>query len=122
MSEGMIHGDGKVIEKIGHYYIQETDYLYQALSGYKYVVNWSRVFCHRQIKGFREDQLSRAKIFLKKTAAEGLLDKNYEKSKKKDMKDPKNWKATCSECGDTMDFTESTFTYHCSKCGNRLEV
>jgi hypothetical protein len=118
----MILGEEKVIERNGHYYIQETDYMYKAFSGYAYVVNWSRGFCHKQIKGFREDQLNRAKIFLKKIAAEGELDKNYEKSKKKDMKDPKNWTSVCSECGGKMEFKESTFTYHCLKCGNKLEV
>jgi len=38
----------------------------------------------------------------------------------KDMSNPNNWKATCSECGGVMDYFN--FRYGCRKCGNILEV
>jgi hypothetical protein len=42
----------------------------------------------------------------------------------KNMNDKRNWKATCEECGGTMDYNESGFRlfYLCRKCGNVLEV
>ncbi len=38
----------------------------------------------------------------------------------KDSFDSRNWKATCDECGGTMDYYN--FKYCCRKCGNILEV
>lgn len=42
----------------------------------------------------------------------------------KNMNDKRNWKATCDECGGTMDFYEnqSSMAYICKKCGGVLEV
>lgn len=39
------------------------------------------------------------------------------------MRDTSLRHATCSECGfKKMDYVASTYTYHCPKCGNILEV
>lgn len=38
----------------------------------------------------------------------------------KDMNDSRNWKATCGECGGTMDYYN--LRYCCRKCGGVLEV
>lgn len=40
-----------------------------------------------------------------------------------DIKDSSTWHATCAECGcKKMVYYANTFTYHCPKCGNILEV
>lgn len=41
-----------------------------------------------------------------------------------DMRDQRNWKATCDDCGWKMDFSGYGFHmwYICRKCGNVLEV
>jgi hypothetical protein len=40
--------------------------------------------------------------------------------RQKDYSNPKNWKASCTECGGTMDYWH--FKYCCRKCGYVLEV
>ena len=42
----------------------------------------------------------------------------------KNMDDKRNWKATCDECGGTMDYYENSHSmaYICNRCNNILEV
>ena len=52
-----------------------------------------------------------------------ITPKKLTKKQLEKLHNTSTWHATCSECGcKKMDYTSSTFTYHCPKCGNTLEV
>lgn len=77
--------NSKELERIGNYYLLQSDSAYEMFSGLTYLVfHQPPTFCQpKQMRGFSKAGLEQAKAYLRKVATAGVEDRKFEATKRR---------------------------------------